>query len=178
MMKKAIRIVLLIANGVWLPDFVVEKFSKLYLFATYPTTHDHYFASALLASAIPTVTGSFTLAGNIAYMGLIPTPAQNEIGASASRIMRAIRIALLIGNGFMLLAQVIAGPLFVSLIAKREGFEWPYDATAWAVLLPQAITTIVCIFILAGSIGYIWRERPHAYNEKGASASPAPAPHG
>jgi hypothetical protein len=66
MMKKAIRIVLLIANGVWLPDFVVEKFSKLYFFATYPTTHDHYFASVLFASAIPTVTGSFTLAGNIA----------------------------------------------------------------------------------------------------------------
>jgi hypothetical protein len=58
---KVIRIVLLIGNGVWLPDFIVEKFSKLYFFATYPTAHDYIFASVLLAAAIPTVTGSFTL---------------------------------------------------------------------------------------------------------------------
>jgi hypothetical protein len=90
--------------------------------------------------------------------------------------MSAIRIALLIGNGFMLLAQVIRGPRLVFLVAKREGFEWPFDATAWAVLLPQAITTVVCIFILAGSIVYIWRFRPHAHNEKGGSSSHAPAP--
>jgi hypothetical protein len=87
---KVIRILLLIGNGVWLPDFIVEKYSKLYFFATYPTTNDYYFTSVLLASAIPTVTGSFTLAGNIAYMGYIPPPAQNELGTSASRIMRAI----------------------------------------------------------------------------------------
>jgi hypothetical protein len=174
---KAIRIVLLIADGVWLPDFVVEKTSKLYFFATYPTTHDYIFNTSLLAVAIPTVTGSLTLAGNIAYMGLFSQHAQNEIGASASQIMRAIRIALLIGNGFMLLAQVIGGPMLVFLVAKREGVEWPFDATA-SVLLPQAITTVVCIFILAGNIAYIWRIRPHAHNEKGASASHAPAPHG
>jgi hypothetical protein len=173
---KVIRIVLLIGNGVWLPDFIVEKFSKLYFFATYPTAHDYIFASVLLAAAIPTVTGSFTLAGNIAYMGLIPPHAQNEIRASASRIMRASRIALLIGNGFMLLAQVIGGPMFVFSVAKREGFEWPFDADAWAVMLPQVITTVVCIFILAGSIVYIWRFRPRSRNEKGASASHAPDP--
>jgi hypothetical protein len=163
---KVIRIVLLIGNGVWLPDFIVEKFSKLYFFATYPTTHNLIFATSLLAWTIPTVAGSFTLAGNIAYMGLIPPPAQNEIGVSTWRIMRAIRIALLIGNGFMLLAQVAGGPMFVLLIAKREGFEWPYDATAWAILLPQVITTVVCIFVLAGSIAYIWRFPPRPAAEQ------------
>jgi hypothetical protein len=173
---KVVRIVLLIGNGVWLPDFIVEKYSKLYFFATYPTTHDLIFATSLLTVTFSTVTGSFTLAGNIAYMGLIPPHAQNEIRASASRTMRASRIALLIGNGFMLLAQLIAGPMFVFLMAKREGFEWPFDADAWAVLLPQAITTVVCTLILAGSIAYIWRFRPHSHNEKGASASHAPAP--
>jgi len=177
-MKKVIRIVLLIGNGVWLPDFIVEKYSKLYFFATYPTAHNLIFVTSVLAAAIPTVTGSFTLAGNIAYMGLIPPHAQNEIRASASRIIRASRIALIIGNGFMLLAQVIGGPMFVFLMAKREGFEWPFDADAWAVLLPQVITTVVCTLILAGSIAYIWRFRPHPHNEKGASASHAPAHHG
>ena len=76
----------------------------------------------------------------------------------------------------MLLAQVIGGPVYVFQVAKREGFEWPFDAAAWAVLLPQAITTVVCIFILASNIAYTWRERPHSHNEKGASASHAPAP--
>jgi hypothetical protein len=68
--------------------------------------------------------------------------------------------------------------MFVFLMAKREGFEWPFDADAWAVLLPQVITTVVCTLILAGSIAYIWRFRPHPHNEKGASASHAPAPQG
>ena len=56
----------------------------------------------------------------------------NGKGASAPLIMRAIRIALLIGNGFMLLAQMTAGPYRVFLVAKREGVEWPFDTTAWA----------------------------------------------
>jgi len=163
---RVVRIVLIIANGVWLPDFVVERTSKLYFYATYPTTHDYIFATVLLAVAIPTISGSFTLAGNIAYMGLFPPNAQNEIGASASRIMRAMRIALLIGNGFMLLANVIGSPMRVFLVAKREGVEWPFDATAWAALFPEVISFVAFIFTLAGSIAYIWRFRPHAHNEK------------
>jgi hypothetical protein len=78
----------------------------------------------------------------------------------------------------MLLAQMTAGPYRVFLVAKREGVEWPFDTTAWAVLLREAISVVVCIFILAGNIAYIWRERPHVRNEKGASASHAPAPCG
>ena len=81
---KIIRIALLIGNGVWLPDFIVEKYSKLYFFATYPTTHDLIFATSLLAVAIPAVTGSFTLAGNIAYIWRERPYSHNEKGASAS----------------------------------------------------------------------------------------------
>src|SRR5215471_8893050 len=110
---KVMRIVLLIANGVWLPDFIVEKFSKLYFFATYPTTHDLIFATSLLSVAIPTVQGSLTLAGNIAYMGLFPPHAHDEIGASASQIMRAMRIVLLIANGFWLTIYAVGAPFSV-----------------------------------------------------------------
>src|SRR5262249_44336204 len=136
---KFIRIVLLIGNGFWLPDFVVGNPWLLYRLATDLTAHDQIFDSSLLAVAIPTVLGSFTLFGNIAYMVLFPSRAQNEKGASASQSMRVNRIVLLIGNGFMLLANVTAGPFGVFLLAKREGVEWPFDATACAVLLPEAI---------------------------------------
>ena len=107
---KVMRIVLLIANGVWLPYFAYWGASHVYYVATYPTTHDLIFATSLLAVTIPAVVGSLTLVGNIAYMGLFPPHAHDKIGASASQLMRAIRIALLIGNGFMLLAQVTTAP--------------------------------------------------------------------
>ena len=45
-------------------------------------------------------------------------------------------------------------------MAKREGVEWPFDATARAVLLPEATSVVVCIFILVGNIAYIWRFPP------------------
>src|SRR5215468_521819 len=136
---KVIRIVLLIANGVWLPDFAFEKASKLYFFATYPTAHDLFFATTLLAVTIPTVHGSFTLAGNIAYMGLFPPHAQNEIGASASRIMRAMRIVLLIANGVWLTIYAIGAPLSVYVLAKHADYP-----------VGEAIATdVVCLFILA-----------------------------
>jgi len=165
---KVMRIVLLIANGVWLPDFIVEKFSKLYFFATYLTTHDLIFATSFRAVAIPTVQGSLTLAGNIAYMGLIPPPAQNGIGASASRIMRAMRIVLLISNGVWLAIYAVGAPFSVYVLAKHDDYP-----------VAEAIAThVVCLFILAGNFAYIWRSRPHAHahNEKGINASSAPAP--
>jgi len=88
---RAIRIVLLIANGVWLPFFVVGGASRVYLFATYPTTHDQTFAAVLLAVAIPTVVCTFILAGNIVYIWRSRRHAHNEKGASASHTRRALR---------------------------------------------------------------------------------------
>src|SRR5215467_10554617 len=98
---KVMQIVLLIANGVWLPNFAYQSALRVYYLATYPTTHDLIFSS-LLAVTIPAVVGSLTLAGNIAYMGLFPPHAHDEIGASASQLMRAMRIVLLTVNGFWL----------------------------------------------------------------------------
>jgi hypothetical protein len=116
------RIALLIANGVWLPDFGYQGAWRLQYFATYPTTHDLIFFSALLAMVIPIVTGSLTLAGNIAYMGLFPPHAQNEIGASASRIMRTMRIVLLITNGFWLSIYAVGAPFSVYVLAKHDDY--------------------------------------------------------
>jgi hypothetical protein len=42
---RATRIVLLIANGVWLPLFAYRGASHVYYVATYPTTYDLIFAS-------------------------------------------------------------------------------------------------------------------------------------
>src|SRR5215467_10378558 len=165
---KVMRIVLLIANGVWLPDFAYQGAWRLYYFATYPTTHDLIFFSTLLAVAIPTVTGSLTLAGNIAYMGLFPPRAQNEIGASASQIMRAMRIVLLIANGFWLTIYAVGAPFSVYVLAKHDDYP-----------VAEAIAThVVCLFILASNFAYIWRSRRHAHNEKGTNASHAPQPLG
>jgi len=81
---RATRIVLLIANGVWLPFFAYWGASRVYHVATYPTTHDLIFASVLLANIIPTVVASFTLAGNITYIWPSRPHAHNEKGANAS----------------------------------------------------------------------------------------------
>ena len=150
---RAIRIVLLIANGVWLPDFAYQGASHVYYFATYPTTHDLIFASVLLANAIPAVMGSFTLAGNIAYIW-------------RSRPHVACRIVLLIANGVWLTIYAVGAPLSVYVLAKHDDYP-----------VAEAIAThVVCFFILAGSLAYIWRSRPHAHNEKGANASHARQP--
>src|SRR5262252_7000384 len=164
---KIMRIVLLIANGVWLPNFAYQSASHVYYLATYPATHDLIFPS-LLAVTIPAVVGSLTLAGNIAYMGLLPPHAQNEIGASASQIMRAMRIVLLIANGFWLTIYAVGAPFSVYVLAKHDDYP-----------VAEAIAIhVVCLSILAGNIAYIWRSRRHAHNEKGTNASHAPAPHG
>ena len=144
---RATRIVLLIANGVWLPFFAYWGASHVYYVATYPTTHDLIFASVLLANIIPTVVASFTLVGNIAYIW-------------RSRPHAAFRIVLLIANGVWLLLYAVGGPLQVYVLATHE----------YAVA--EAIAThILCFSILAGNITYIWPSRPHAHNEKGANAS-------
>ena len=164
---KVMRIVLLIANGVWLPNFAYQSASRVYYLATYPATHDLIFPS-LLAVTIPAVVGSLTLAGNIAYMGLLPPHAQNEIGTSASQIMRAMRIVLLIANGFWLTIYAVGAPFSVYVLAKHDDYP-----------VAEAIAIhVVCLSILAGNIAYIWRSRRHAHNEKGTNASHAPAPHG
>src|SRR5262245_54878914 len=148
------RIVLLIANGVWLPLFAYSGASRVYYVATYPTTHDQIFASVLLATTIPTVVASFTLAGNIAFIW-------------RSRPHAAFRIGLLIANGFWLLLYAVGGPLHVYVLATHD-----------RAIAEAMVTCVVCSFILAGNITYIWRSRQHALNEKGASASHSPAPHG
>src|SRR5262245_19549876 len=150
---RAMRIVLLIANGVWLPDFAYHGASHVYYFATYPTTHDLIFASVLLANAIPTVLGSLTLAGNIAYIW-------------RSRPNAACRIVLLIANGIWLPIYAVGAPSSVYVLATRT-HDFP--------VAESIATHVVCFFILAGSFAYIWRSRPHAHahNEKGASASHA-----
>jgi len=145
------RIVLLIANGVWLPYFAYWGASHVYYVATYPTTHDQTFASVLLAVTIPTVVGSFTLAGNIAYIW-------------RSRPHAAFRIVLLIANGVWLPLYAVGGASQVHVFATHD---YP---------VAEAIAThVVCFFILAGNFTYIWRSRPHAHNEDGASALHAPA---
>ena len=157
---KVMQIVLLIANGVWLPNFAYQSASRVYYLATYPATHD---LILLLAVTIPAVVGSLTLAGNIAYMGLFPPHAQNEIGASASQIMRAMRRVLLIGNGFWLTIYAIGAPFSVYVLAKHDDYP-----------VAEAIAThVVCLFILAGNFVYIWRSRRHAHNEKGTNGSSA-----
>src|SRR5215813_3878508 len=165
---KVMRIVLLITNGVWLPDFAYQSASHVYYLATYPATHDLIFATSFLAVTIPAVEGSLTLAGNIAYMGLFPPHAQNEIGTSASQIMRAMRIVLLIGNGFWLTIYAVGAPFSVYVLANHDDYP-----------VAEAIAThVVCLFILAGNFVYIWRSRRHAHNEKGTNASHAPQPLG
>ena len=82
--------------------------------------------------------------------------------------MRAMRIVLLIANGGWLLAFVAA--LFV---VATEGLQ---GGPNWSLLF--AIPVVAFTFLLAGNVAYIWRSRPHAHNEKGASASHAPTPHG
>ena len=165
---KIMRIVLLIANGVWLPNFAYQSASRVYYLATYPTAHDLLFATTLLAVTIPAVEGSLTLVGNIAYMGLFPPHAQNEIGASTSRIMRAMRIVLLIGNGLWLAIYAVGAPFSVYVLARHDDYP-----------LAEAIAIdVVCLSILGGNIAYIRRSRRHAHNEKETKPSHAPAPHG
>ena len=164
---KVMRIVLLIANGVRLPNFAYQGASRVYYLATYPATHDLVFPS-LLAVTIPAVVGSLTLVGNIAYMGLFPPHAHDKIGASASQIMRAMRIVLLIANGFWLTIYAVGAPFSVYVLAKHDDYP-----------VAEAIAIhVVCLSILAGNIAYVWRSRWHAHNEKGTNASHAPAPHG
>ena len=67
---KVMRIVLLIANGVWLPLYAVGAASQVYVFAT----HDHAVAEAI---AIDVVCLSI-LAGNIAYIRRSRRHAHNE----------------------------------------------------------------------------------------------------
>jgi len=151
---RAMRIVLLVANGVWLPLFAYGSALDVYYFATYPTTHDQTFFSVLLAVTTPTVVCSFTLAGNIAHIW-------------RSQSHAAFRIVLLIANGVWLPLYAVGAASQVYVFATHD------HAVAEAIA-----THVVCTFILAGNIAYIWRSRPHAHNEKGANASHAPAPHG
>ena len=165
---KAMRIVLLIANGVWLPNFAYQGASRVYYLATLPTAHDLLFATTLLAVTIPAVEGSLTLVGNIAYMGLFPPHAHDKIGASASQIMRAMRIVLLIANGFWLTIYAVGAPFSVYVLAKHDDYP-----------IAEAIAIhVVCLSILAGNIAYIRRSRRHAHNEKETKPSHVPAPHG
>ena len=161
---KVMRIVLLIANGVWLPNFAYQGASRVYYLATLPTAHDLLFATTLLAVTIPAVEGSLTLVGNIAYMGLFPPHAQNEIGARRSQIKRAMRIVLLIGNGLWLAIYAVGAPFSLYVLARHDDYP-----------LAEAIAIhVVCLSILAGNFAYIWRARRHAHNENGARASHTP----
>src|SRR5262245_17673512 len=120
---RAMRIVLLKANGVWLPDFAYHGASRVYYLATYPTTHDLIFVSVLLANAIPTVVGSLTLAGNIAYIW-------------RSRPHAACRIVLLIANGVWLPIYAVGAPSSVYVLATRT-HDYP---------VAEAIANTLCAF--------------------------------
>ena len=84
--------------------------------------------------------------------------------------MRAMRIVLLIANGVWLPIFAFGSASRAYHLFARINVEWPFDGTAWAVFLAVAIPPVVCSFILAGNIAYIWRSRPRAHSEKGASA--------
>src|SRR5262245_18417605 len=145
---RAMRIVLLIANGVWLPLFAYQGASCVHYFATFPTTHVLIFVSVLLANAIPSSLGSLTLAGNIAYIW-------------RSLPLTTCRIVLLIANGVWLPIYSVGAPSSVYVLATRT-HDYP---------VAEAIAThVVCFFILVGNVAYIWRSRRHTHNEKGASA--------
>jgi hypothetical protein len=118
----------------------------VYYVATYPTPHDQFFAFALLATTIPPVVQTLTLAGNIAYI-------------CRSRRHAAFRIVLLIANGVWLPLHAVAGASHVYVLAAHD----------YAVA--EAIAThVVCFFILVGNIVYIRRSRPITHNEKEVSA--------
>src|SRR5262245_19669008 len=144
---RATRIVLLIANGVWLPLFAYWGASRVYYVATSTTTHDRIFASVLLANIIPTVVASFTLAGNIAYIW-------------RSRPHAAFRIVLLTANGVWFLLYAVGGALQVYVLAMHD------HAVAEAIA-----EQLVYLSIFAGNITWIWHSRPHAHNEKRVGAS-------
>jgi len=151
---RSIRILLLIANGVWLLDFAYQGASHVYYVATYPTTHEQTIFSSVFLAA--TVVSSCTLAGNIAYIW-------------RSRPHAAFRIVLLIANGVWLAEYAVEAPFSVYVLATHD-HDYP---------VAEAIAThVVRFFIVVGNIVYIWRSRRHAHDEKGASASHAPAPHG
>jgi hypothetical protein len=138
------RIVPLIANGVWLPFFVFGNASRMYLLAT---TTPKYFATNWLVAAIPTVVGSLILAGNVVYIW-------------RARPHAAFRIVLLIANGVWLPLFAVGSAAQVYVLAMHDH----------AVTVAIA-THVVCFLILVGNIAYTWRSRRHAHNEKGASAS-------
>ena len=75
---RARRIVLLIANGVWLPFYAVGGASQVYVLAT----HDHAVAEAIATH----VVCLFILAGNFAYIwrSRPHAHAHNEKGINAS----------------------------------------------------------------------------------------------
>jgi len=100
-----------------------------------------------LFAAIPTVVGSLILAGNIVYIW-------------RARPHAAFRIVLPIANGVWLPFYAVGAVSQVYVFATHD------FAVADAIA-----THVVCFFILVGNIAYIWRSRPHAHNEKGASAS-------
>jgi len=141
---RAMRIVLLIANGVWLPDFAYQGASHVYFYATYPTTDIRkiWHLLSLFANIIPAVVGSLTLVGNIAYIW-------------RSRPHAACRIVLLISNGFWLSIYAVGTPFGVYVLVKHD---YP---------IAEAIATyVVCFFILVGNFAYIWRSWLHAYAHK------------
>jgi hypothetical protein len=79
----AFRIVLPIANGVWLPLFAVGGAAQVYVLPT----HDHAVAVAIATH----VVCFLILVGNIAYIWRSRRHAHNEKGASASHTRRALR---------------------------------------------------------------------------------------
>jgi hypothetical protein len=84
---RAIRIVLLIANGVWLPIFAFGSASRAYYLFARINVEWPFDAAAwtvLLAVAIPPVVCSSILAGNIAYIWRSRPHAHNEKGTNAS----------------------------------------------------------------------------------------------
>lgn len=111
--------------------------------------------------------GSLTLVGNIAYMGLFPPHAHDEIGASASRVMKVMRIVLNRQRIFWLTIYAIGAPFSVYVFAKHDDYP-----------VGEAIAIhVVCLSILAAT-SLTYGARRHAHNEKGTNASHAPARHG
>jgi Na+/melibiose symporter-like transporter len=71
--------------------------------------------------------------------------------------MRTIRIVLLIANAVWFPIFVFGGASHVYYFAT---YQTPHDQAFVVVLLAVAIPTVVCSFILAGNVAYIWCSRP------------------
>ena len=89
------------------------------------------------------------------YRAISAGARSQRIARVHGEIKRATRIVLLIANGVWLPLFAFGGASRLYLLTTK-GLEWPF-------LLFGVATTVVCSFILAGNVPYIWRSRPHAH---------------